>query len=216
MGNVETDSRRGARGTAGWRLLRQRRGRVDRGAANAICLWPRTSVTRTSWECRATANEVGYPVPCPTRVPEGLAATPGIDGCQLDIIGPGGVGPCGRAWRGWVVGSSETNDQHLVVVASPRALRNEAKVVNGPAWYPSARVRPLRSLTVDGSRMRAVYVPVKTNAGSAFMRHVVLIWTVGGHTYGVGFHKVQGVRPTLDLDKALARGIRLVAPADSQ
>jgi hypothetical protein len=64
--------------------------------------------------------------------------------------------------------------------------------------------------------MRAVYVPVKTNAGSAFMRHVVLIWTVGGHTYGVGFHKVQGVRPTLDLDKALARGIRLVAPADSQ
>jgi hypothetical protein len=167
-------------------------------------------------KCRATANEVGYPVPCPTRVPEGLAATPGIDGCQLDIIGPGGVGPCGRAWRGWVVGSSETNDQHLVVVASPRALRNEAKVVNGPAWYPSARVRPLRSLTVDGSRMRAVYVPVKTNAGSAFMRHVVLIWTVGGHTYGVGFHKVQGVRPTLDLDKALARGIRLVAPADSQ
>jgi hypothetical protein len=163
-------------------------------------------------KCRATANAVGYPVPCPTRVPDGLTATPGIGGCELDIIGPA---VCAKAWRGWVVGSSETNDQHLVITASPQALRNDAKVVNGPAWYPSARVRPLRSLTINGWRMRAVYVPVKTNAGSAFMRHVVLIWTVRSHTYGIGFHNVHGLRPTLDLDAALARGVRLVAPADS-
>jgi hypothetical protein len=167
-------------------------------------------------KCRATANEVGYPVPCPTRVPEGLTATRSIGWCQLDIMGPGGVGRCGRAWRGWVVGSSETNDQHLVIVASPRVLRNDAKVVNGPAWYPSARVRLLQRMTINGWRMQAVYVPFGTNAGSAFARHVVLIWTVGGHTYGVGFHNVHGLRPTLDLDVALARGIRLVAPADSQ
>jgi hypothetical protein len=165
--------------------------------------------------CRATANEVGYPVPCPTRVPEGLTATRGIGGCELDIIGPGGVGGCARAWRGWVVGSSETNDQHLVIVASPRALRSDAKVVNGPAWYPSARVRGLRSLTINGWRMRAVYVPFGTNAGSAFARHVVLIWTARGHTYGVGFHSVHGLRQTLDLDVALARGIRLVTPGSN-
>jgi hypothetical protein len=163
-------------------------------------------------KCQATANEVGYPVPCPTLVPEGLGATPGIGGCQLDIIGPA---VCAKAWRGWVVGSSETNDQHLVIVASPRPLRNDAKVVNGPAWYPDARVRPLRSLTINGWRMRAVYVPVKTNAGSAFMRHVVLIWTVRSHTYGIGFHNVRGLGATLDLDTALARGVRLVGPADS-
>jgi hypothetical protein len=169
-------------------------------------------------KCQATADEVGYPIPCPTRVPEGLTATRAIGRCELDIIGPGAAErkACGNAWRGWVVGSSETNDQHLVIVASPRALRNDAKVVNGPAWYPDARVRPLRSLTINGWRMRAVYVPVKTNAGSAFMRHVVLIWTVGGHTYGVGFHKVHGLRATLDLDAALARGVRLIAPAESQ
>jgi hypothetical protein len=95
----------------------------------------------------------------------------------------------GTPGGGWVVGSSETNDQHLVIHASPRPVRNAAKVVNGPAWYPGARVRPLRSLTINGWRMRAAYVPVKTNAGSAFMRHVVLIWTVRGHTYGIGFHK---------------------------
>jgi hypothetical protein len=163
-------------------------------------------------KCRATAKEVGYPVPCPTRVLDGLTATPGIGGCELDIIGPGGEGGCHQAWRGWVVGSSETNDQHLVIVASPRALRNYAKVVNGPAWYPSARVRPLRWLTIKGWRMRAVYVPFGTNEGAAFARHVVLIWTVGHHTYGVGFHNVQGLRQTLALDVALARGIRLVTP----
>jgi hypothetical protein len=63
--------------------------------------------------------------------------------------------------------------------------------------------------------MRAVYVSPRTNEGSAFQRHVVLIWTVSGHTYGVGFHNVHGVRPTFDLDVALARGVRLIAPADS-
>jgi hypothetical protein len=63
--------------------------------------------------------------------------------------------------------------------------------------------------------MRAVYVSPRTNEGSAFQRHVALIWTVSGHTYGVGFHTVHGVRPTFDLDVALARGVRLIAPADS-
>jgi hypothetical protein len=166
-------------------------------------------------KCQATADEVGYPVPCPTRVPEGLNPTRGSGGCQFGIVGPGGVGGCARTWRGWVVGSSETNDQHLVIVASPHVLRSDAKVVNGPAWYASARVRPLRSLTINGWQMRAVYVPPRTNDGSAFARHVVLIWTVGGHTYGIGFHNVHGLRPTLDLDAALARGLSLVAPADS-
>ena len=167
-------------------------------------------------KCQATADAVGYPVPCPTRVPDGLTATPAIGRCELAIIGPGATESCGNAWRGWVVGSSETNDQHLVIVASPRPLRNDAKVVNGPAWYPGARVRPLHSLTVNGWRMRAVYAPVKTNAGSAFMRHVVLIWTVRGHTYGIGFHNVHGLGATLDLDAALARGVRLIKPAKSR
>jgi hypothetical protein len=37
---------------------------------------------------------------------------------------------------------------------------------------------------------------------------------VDGHTYGVGFHNVHGVRATLDLDLTLARGIKLVAPQE--
>jgi hypothetical protein len=164
-------------------------------------------------KCQTTANEVGYRVPCPTRVPEGLTETRSIGRCELDIIGAGGLGRCARTWRGWVVGSSETYDQHLVIVASPQALRNYAKVVNGPAWYADARVRLLQRMTINGWRLQAVYVPFGTNAGTAFARHVVLIWTVRGHTYGVGFHNVEGIRATLDLDAALARGITLVAPS---
>jgi len=66
--------------------------------------------------------------------------------------------------------------------------------------------------TINGWRMRTVFVPPATNDGSAFMSHVVLIWTVQGHTYGVGFHKVHNIRQTLSLDAALARGIELVQP----
>jgi hypothetical protein len=141
-----------------------------------------------------------------------LVASGGRRGCQLDVIGPGGQGDCAKEWRGWVVGSSETKDQHLVITASPNQVASGAKLVNGPAWYRAARVRPLARLTINGWRMRAVYVPRRTNDGSAFADHVVLIWTVGRHTYGFGFHNHRGIRATLRLDKALARGIELIAP----
>jgi hypothetical protein len=64
-------------------------------------------------------------------------------------------------------------------------------------------------MTINGWRARSVYVPPETNDGSAFAHHVVLIWTVGRHTYAVGFHDVAGIRPTLALDIALVRAIRL-------
>ena len=137
----------------------------------------------------------------------------GPTGCALDVIGPGGVGGCARSWRGWVVGSSTTTDpQHLVLAASPRPLRNEAKIVNGPGWYPKARIRPLGWVAVNRWRMHEIFVPPATNDGSAFSDHVVLIWTTHGHSYAIGFHDIRGLRATLALDVALARGINLVPP----
>jgi len=165
-------------------------------------------------DCHKTARAVGYAVPCPTRVPASLTE-PSMNsptGCTLQIIGPGGVGGCAKSWRGWVVGSSTTPDEHLVITASPTLLRNDAKLVNGPAWYPKARVKRLTLLTINGWRIRAVFVPQATNDGSAFAHHVVFIWTVGQHTYGVGFHDVHGIPRTLRLDEALVRNIRLVHP----
>src|SRR4051812_5105461 len=149
--------------------------------------------------CHSTARAVGYPVPCPMKVPEGLAESGhvGPTGCTLHIIGPGGIGGCTKSWRGWVIGSSVTADQHLVLTASPHPVTNYARVVNGPAWYSQARVRLLGWTTVKGKRMREVYVPQGTNDGSSFANHVVLIWTLGGHTYGFGFHDSHGIRSTL-------------------
>jgi hypothetical protein len=165
--------------------------------------------------CVATANAVGYPVPCPTQIPPGLRATGGAGPgqCQLDIIGPGGSGGCHRSWRGWVIGSSEAGGQHLVVTGSPSPVRSHAKLVNGPGWYPAAHVRPLEWVTVNGRRTRVVFVPHRTNEGSAFADHVVLIWTVGAHTYGVGFHNEAGIRRTIELDVVFARGVELVGPS---
>lgn len=162
--------------------------------------------------CRATAGTVGYRVPCPTRIPAGLTetGTNGQAGCALHIIGAGGTDRCSKSWRGWVIGSSTTSGAHLVITASPTPLLNYAKVVNGPAWYPNASVKPVASPTINGRRARAVFVPAASNDGSAFADHVVLIWTAGSHTYGVGFHNERGIEATLKLDEALVKSIRLV------
>ncbi len=128
----------------------------------------------------------GYPVPCPTRVPVGLVAFGGRPGCELRIIGP--ANPCPDTvfhWRGWVVGSSTTTDEHLVLTASPEVVRAAAKVVNGPVWQPGQTVRTITFRRIGHWRMRVVFVPPDTNEGSAFASHVVLIWTVGHHTYAI-------------------------------
>ena len=61
--------------------------------------------------------------------------------------------------------------------------------MNGPAWYPRAKVRPLGWVEVNGRRMRAVYVPP-----------------------GVGFHNIRAIHQTLLLDEELARHVKLVGP----
>jgi hypothetical protein len=134
-------------------------------------------------------------------------------GC-LDVIGPGGrpACPAGKPWRGWVVGTSDVGRQHLALTAAPTLLTNEAKLVNGPAWYPRARVRPVGWVNINGQRMHAVYVPPATNDGSMFMHHVVLVWTAADHTYGVGFHNIRGIHQTLLIDEELARHVKLVKP----
>jgi hypothetical protein len=133
-------------------------------------------------------------------------------GCKVTIICPGS-----GSWRGWGVGliagfTVPPKAQDLVVTASPRPLRNYAKVVNGPFWYPAAREQPLAWLTVNGWRMRAVFVAAASNHGSHFARHVALIWTVGKHTYAIGFEDFTGLGPTLRLDETLAKYVRLIGP----
>ena len=84
--------------------------------------------------------------------------------------------------------------------------------MNGPAWYPTAKVRLLGWVSINGRRMRSVFVPAATNDGSSFSNHVALIWTTGGHTYGIAFYNRHGIAATLQLDEALARAIVLTRP----
>jgi len=134
----------------------------------------------------------------------------GANGCRISFISPG----CGRGWKGWVVGTSASTSpsEHLVLTASPKTLSDPTRLVNGPAWYPGARVKLVGSIVINGWRVRAFFAPQATNDGSAFANHVVMIWTVGAHTYGIGFHNVAGIRTTVLRNEALLRNVRLVRP----
>jgi hypothetical protein len=170
-------------------------------------------------QCRLTARAVGYPVPCPLRVPPGFAsdqdgATPG---CVITIICPAAEP------RRWIAGTSANATTHLIILGSPRPVSDSTRFVNSGAEVVGSRVRPLRWTTINGWRMRAVFVLAATSSAFAW-HHVVLIWTVGQHTYGVGFHDLEqfacpscaatthGLRQTLLLDEELARHIKLVGP----
>jgi len=185
---------------------------------------------RLIYACHLTARAVGYPVPCPTRVPAGLLdqGYTGRGDCRLHIVGPADQPGCATgnsspAWRGWVFGSSNVPTKvapgatttggyaHLVIPASPTRVGSYARFVNGPAWSPGERVKPITWVTINGWRMRAVFVSPDTNE-SAFVHHVVVIWTVGRHTYGIGFHDITTGPETLSLDEELARSIKLVRP----
>ena len=211
-------------------------------SGSASVTWPtRTQKTETTGlrfvpasarliaTCRLTARTVGYAVPCPTWVPAGLldSGYSGPGDCRLHIVGPADQPGCATStgssgWRGWVMGSGSVPTKvtpgatttggyaHLVITASPTPLNNHPKFVNGPAWGRGERVKPLAWVTIGGWRMRAVFVSPEND--SIFVHHVVLIWTVGRHTYGIGFHDITTLRETLQLDKELARHIELVHP----
>jgi hypothetical protein len=162
--------------------------------------------------CRQTAAEVAYPVPCPSEILAGATPPRQVTTCRIGLIGAGGLGGCSRAWRGWVVGSMQTDQHHLVLQASPEPVRSLSKMINGPGWYRGARVVPLGIVHVDGWTMREVFADPATNEGSIFAGHVVLVWTTGGHTYALGFHLSSSRRETEILNEAVAGSVSLVPP----
>jgi hypothetical protein len=162
--------------------------------------------------CRETARMVGYPVPCPSKILAGGTPPPEGSTCRIDLIGAGGLGGCAHAWRGWVVGSMQTNQHHLVLQASPEPIRSLSRMINGPGWYPGASEVRLGTLHVGGWTMHAVYADPATNVGSVFSDHLVLVWTTGGHTYALGFHLDGSRRETQVLNQTVARSVSLVAP----
>jgi len=155
---------------------------------------------------------MGIPIPCPTKIPSAMT-----------YFGRLAYAEPPYSWRGWGFGSTTmgfgARFEHLVWMASPRPVRSYAKLVSGPSQGAVTRVLPLARVTINGWRLRAVYVPA---ASVAFGSHVVLIWTVARHTYGIGFHdheafaclcsSTEGRRQTLALDTEFVRYTELVSP----
>jgi hypothetical protein len=51
--------------------------------------------------CRETAKEVGYPVPCPSKILAGGSPPPEVTPCHIGLIGAAGLGRGAHSWRGW-------------------------------------------------------------------------------------------------------------------
>jgi hypothetical protein len=168
--------------------------------------------------CADTAKFVGYAVPCPRQVPRGLFAESGGGGCAGGVVFAPfrSVATCEGAggWRGWVVGAGATpGGMHVILTAAPRVMPSIAKLVNGPAWYPNARVQLLGRSRVRGWLVRWAFVPAATNDGSQFSDAVVATWSAGGHSYAVGFRAGVGGRAVARaLAERLLEGLALVGP----
>lgn len=150
-------------------------GSSNRAAEPRVRVLPKVS-DHVLATCRKEAGKVGYRVPCPTRLPSEMAGS---------FIAPL---PSSHEWTSWVGWSGTSARDHLAITASPTPT-SPVKLVNGPAWLPGEYVELLGSVTVRGLHAQSVYVPPKGNDGSMFMHHIVLVWTRGGHTYGVGFSR---------------------------
>ena len=127
---------------------------------------------------------------------------------------------CGaESWRGWIIGSSQTGTEHLVVQGAPHIVRNPTVAIDGPGVHrpDGAPVNPrdvqLRgAVRIAGHTMRWYYVPPDRNDGSAFMHHLVLVWSASDHTYAYGFHVVTTFAAARALDLELVRHLRVVHP----
>ena len=178
------------------------------------------AIPQAAVECGRAAHQAGFPIACPTALPEGssLFWTNGFaPGGGCESLGPTRL----RRWT-WMVGWFRYGARlgHVAVASIPRSVGPSALVymIGTSRPHRSPRVTPLGSTTVREHFARYVHpAPVPgvnippPGGGQLFMGRTVLTWFEGGHTYAVG---VDG--PGLNapaLEAAVARGLMLVGPA---
>jgi hypothetical protein len=187
-----------------------------------------------TFECQATADAIGYAVPCPTMLPLGATVTPPVSGDVCGRFGfvAGGVvenelnprcSSLDPRIRRWFFGTSMVNPsgaggagfQHLVIQGAPRVIADPARAIDLPARYvvPQA-VLPRGELVIDGIVRRFYMVPISNP--SAMRDHLAVVWTQAGHTFAYSFHVVDGVRVARALDVYLLKHLRLIEPTRSE
>ena len=180
-------------------------------------------VTPSERGCVRTARRLGYPVPCPAKLPQAALGANAV--CLHTVMSPGwirGCGPGPRVWRGWMVadggeaasgpGLNASTTEHLVMEASPSRTTSGNLIANGPGWASLGRphtVRALGWISIGGRRMRWIVVTPDTG-GSAMAGHLMLVWATRSHTHALGFHILWGIPVARALDLAVASHLVMV------
>jgi hypothetical protein len=162
-------------------------------------------------QCVMTAKRLGYSVPCPGLLPTYSDPTPVHDPALTDLpFVDDYVRPGFRGYRKWMFLTVDfptaVREGHLVISASPHPV----DALHFMSLRPSPYDRIERAAEIRLRGHRAEVVRVLVSDGSIFQRHTLLLWTEGGHTYGVGFHGLDKEAARLDLQ--VARSIRLFRP----
>lgn len=148
-------------------------------------------------QCRAAARRVGYAVPCPQLLPR--YATSNFTG-WFGVAG--GSAFLSVSW------DDKSRIGHLVIAARPRRL-DPLQAVTFPARpHPRGdRVEPSHGRVLGKP---TVWVKLGPKAENIFRGHLALVWSMGSHTYVLGFHGTdQGARA---LDQAVAESLIMVSP----
>jgi hypothetical protein len=98
------------------------------------------------------------------------------------------------------------SSNHLVIASAPSVLNARHLVYLQPAPYDT--VHDEGHISIEG--VRGVWVRVPGLGDSIFDHHLVLVWSVGGNTYGVGEHG-WGLR-SRRIGRSVARSVNLIAP----
>lgn len=190
----------GARKIAGVVLLPAQRMRLDTGS------------TDTTLEvCHQAAHTLGFAVACPKLLPDGAIADVGSSaancpGLVMDL-GPG----CGdeRAYSfASIQFPTDAREGHLVIIGAPRRM-SAKDIINSPVPPPGQAPVVIEG-TVAVARRLAQVVRVAPSSATALGGHLVLVWTVGAHTYALGFHGLDAGARALDL--VVAASIDMVQP----
>jgi hypothetical protein len=162
-------------------------------------------------ECRVTAKVVGYAVPCPRLLPESATATPVSTSCRGQYVG-WLIQPTCAPYQQIVFSSInwETTRRvgHFVITATPRRLGLLSAIT-----YPKPPSRFDRILTVGHTKVAGhpaeIVKCLSLVSNRLYSGHTVFVWSIGDHTYLLGFHGTD--RGARQLDEAVASTLQFVS-----
>jgi hypothetical protein len=161
-------------------------------------------------QCQTTATSLGFAIPCPSKLPVGAQPTVFVGGnCPGRSVW---VGPGYSAESPYAFASIQWPDPkrtgHVVFVGAPTEMSASAIIYSR---LPSSEAGALQSkghTAVQGVPADLFAVP--DDSATAFGSHLVVVWTLNGHTYALGFHGTDD--DARQLDNAVTSSLRMVQP----